>query len=328
MGSNSIKNILSSVLVAITVSTLGCQNETQNDIAQVAEKPKVVASHNVICDLVNTVAQDTIDLTCLIAANQDPHTFRPTPSQQKAMVEAKLILYGGNELEPRLIKLIEATRDPATTQIALYEQAVTEPILIEHEHLESDSTTEKLEPELEPDPHVWHNIENTVAIVELLRSILTEANPSAATVYSQNSTAITNQLWQLDSWIKQQIETIPEGQRTLVTNHESFNYYVQGYNLAGYKTLQGLSSDTPTASEVRDLVREIQNARVPTIFVESTKSDRTMKNVARTANVALSPIKLNADGLGGAKNYTEMMSHNTCAIVNGLGGECQPFAVN
>jgi hypothetical protein len=29
--------------------------------------------------------------------------------------------------------------------------------------------------------------------------------------------------------------------------------------------------------------------------------------------------------LGSAENYTEMMSYNTCAIVNGLGGECEPF---
>ena len=64
---------------------------------------------------------------------------------------------------------------------------------------------------------------------------------------------------------------------------------------------------------------------VPTIFSESTKSDRVINNVARTADVELFPEKLYVDGIGAADNYIQMMSHNTCAIVNGLEGECQPF---
>ncbi|MEO0836010.1 MAG: zinc ABC transporter substrate-binding protein [Cyanobacteria bacterium J06642_3] len=90
--------------------------------------------------------------------------------------------------------------------------------------------------------------------------------------------------------------------------------------------MQGLSSATsPTAAQVRDLATEIRQANVPTVFAESTKSDRVISNVARAAKVELSPIKLYVDGLGEAETYTEMMSHNTCAIVNGLGGECQGF---
>ena len=129
----------------------------------------------------------------------------------------------------------------------------------------------------------------------------------------------------MDAWIDEQIATIAEGQRVLVTTHDSLNYYVQAYYLKDYKSLQGLNADSPTASKVRDLVAEIKQTGVPTIFAESTKNDRVINNVARAAKVKLSPEKLYADGLGDADNYTQMMSHNTCAIVNGLGGKCQPF---
>ncbi|MGL6344149.1 MAG: metal ABC transporter solute-binding protein, Zn/Mn family, partial [Waterburya sp.] len=76
---------------------------------------------------------------------------------------------------------------------------------------------------------------------------------------------------------------------------------------------------------VKKLTAEIKQTGVPTIVAESTASDRVLQNVARAAEVELSPDKLYADGLGEAKNYVEMMSHNTCAIVDGLGGKCQPF---
>ncbi len=337
---NGVRNILSLAVAGILASLIGSSIKTQNNTAQAQEQPKIVASHNIICDLVQTIAQVTIDLTCLIDANQDPHTYRPTPSQRKAMEEAQLILYGGYDLEPQLIKLIQAAEDSETprTTMALYEQVVAEPIMTppeqgehsgEHSEEKAQDESEAVEskPKLAADPHVWHNIENTVAMVELLQSVLMQINPLETELYLVNSTALTEQLWQLDSWIKEQIDTIPQGQRVLVTTHDSLNYYVQAYNLEDYKTLQGLSSETaPTASQVRDLATEIKQIGVPTIFAESTESDRVIKNVARAANAELSQSQLYVDGLGEVDNYSAMMSHNTCAIVNGLGGECKPFA--
>ena len=316
------------IAVAGIIASITAGNFRSKDLAHAADKPKVVASHNIICDLVETIARDTVDLTCLMKPNQDPHTYRPTPSQRKAIEEAQLIIYGGYQLEPKITKLLGAT-NAETPKVALYEQVVTEPITIEHEHEhehESESPTAKPKPELTPDPHVWHNVENTVAMVELLKSMFLQANPSEAELYLTNSNTLTEQLWQLDAWIKDRVASIPESQRVLVTTHDSLNYYTQAYSFNDYKTLQGLSAASPTASEVRELVTEIEQTGVPTIFAESTASDRIINNVARAADVELSPEELYVDGLGETANYIEMMSHNTCAIVNGLGGECQPFA--
>ena len=326
--------------IGIAASLMGCSSPNRSNIAQAQSKPKIVASHNVICDLVKTIASDTVDLTCLIKANQDPHTYSPTPSQLQAVESAQLVLYGGYQLEPKITRLLEAANEEIP-KIALYEQVVTEPIMSEHDHSseeaehehsseeaehEHSSAETKSQPELEPDPHVWHSIENTVAMAEFLKSILLQLNPQQAEVYLANSTALTEQLWQLEAWIKERIATIPEGKKVLVTTHDSLNYYVRAFNLEDYQTLQGVSAETsPTASEVKELATTIEQTGVPTIFVESTKSDRVISNVARAANVELSESELYVDGLGSAESYTEMMSHNTCAIVIGLGGECEPF---
>ena len=332
------KNRAKFIAIAFAGITLGIIGSSlkDDDIVQAQSKPKVVASHSVICDLAEAIAEDTIDLTCLIDGDRDPHSYRPTPSQRKAIEEAQLILHGGYQLEPKITDLLQST-DKKIPKIALYEQVVVEPIMAEHEHesepsrfevhraREHDEEVESSQPELAPDPHVWHNVENTVAMVEFLRSLFLQANPSSAELYLTNSTALTEQLWQLDAWIKERIATIPEGQGILVTTHESLNYYVRAYNLEDYITLQSLNADSPTASGVTELAAEIQQAGVPTIFTESTKSDRVIQNVARTADVELSPEKLYVDGIGAADNYIQMMSHNTCAIVKGLEGECEQF---
>ncbi|MEL6580209.1 MAG: metal ABC transporter substrate-binding protein [Cyanobacteria bacterium J06621_12] len=357
---NRVKHLLSIFVAGVAASAIA-ENIRVNNIAQANDKPKVVASHNIICDLVQTIAQDSIDLTCLIDSNQDPHTYRPTPKDLQAIESAQLIFYGGYELEPLITQLLAGVETP---KIALYEQAVSQPIMAEHhdhgdhddhdDHEDHDdhddhddhsdhgdhedhedhedhgdhneSSKAEAAAELEPDPHVWHDVENAVKMVDSIQSTLLQLNATAAETYSTNSVNFSEQLWQLDGWITDQINTIPPGQKTLVTTHDALNYYVQAYGLEDYQTLQGLSAaSSPTASQVRELSKEIKQAGIPTIFAESTKSDRVLQNVARAADVKLSPQPLYVDGLGQAENYTEMMSHNTCAIVDGLGGECQAF---
>ena len=330
-----IKNALKLTVLSLSVGLTSCSINSKDNIARADSKPKIVASHSVICDLVRSLAEDTVDLTCLIDGDRDPHAYNPTPSQLRAIEEAQLILYGGYQLEPKIIKLIEAS-ETQIPKLAIYEQVVTDPILSQHDHGEHDDHAghddhgehdgRDKEKELEPDPHVWHNVENVVAAIELIQPILLQINASEAARYLQNSSKLTEDLWQLDAWIKEQIATIPEGNKVLVTSHDSFNYFVRAYRLEDYQTLQGLSKEvSPTASQVKNLAEQIENSGIPTIFVENSTSDRVMKNVARTANVEIAPEQLFADGLGSANSYSEMMTHNVCAIVDGLGGECQSF---
>lgn len=346
------QSIIGIVVLGIT-SLTGCSFARSQKIALAQEKPVVVATHSIICDFVTTIAKDSVDLTCLVDSQQDPHTYRPTPGDRQTLERAQLILYGGYELEPKIIELVKATETPT---IAVYETAVTEPIVSEHHHDEehdeaehhseniseteetSSSITENLEPaaittqetqtttELEADPHVWHNVEHAVATVKTLQTALTQLNPANAALYLQNSVALEDKLWLLDAWIKNQIATIPEAQKTLVTVHDSFNYYVRAYDFADYLSLQGLSDDeSPTASQLRELATQVRQREIPTIFAESTANDRVIGSVAREAEVELAKSKLFADGLGKAESYIEMMVVNTCTIVDGLGGNCTPF---
>jgi manganese/iron transport system substrate-binding protein len=339
----NLKSIYSSVFLALTIGLASCNkiepesraiSALPRRVAVAQEKPNVVASHSILCDFVKIIAQDTINLTCLIEPSQSAHTYRPTPSAKKAIEQAQLILYGGYEFEPSIIPLITASQNPVP-KVAVHEAAVTEPIITEHHHEEEEEhqhqeTAESEKEELEPDPHIWHNVWNAVAMVESIQSQLIQLNPTQAEVYLENGTALIEKLTDLNGWIDEQIASIPQGQKILVTTHDSLNYYVDAYQLEDYKTLQGLSTEeSPTASTLRELVTEIRQKNIPTIFAEVTANDRVITSIAREANVKISDQKLYTDSLGEAgtpaSTYIGMMEHNTCAIATGLGGKCQPF---
>ena len=323
------RHLIPALLATATLTIGGCQATDKSQEALAVEEPKIIASYSVLCHFLTEIAEDTIDLTCLIDRKQDPHTYSPTPSQRKALEQARVIFYGGYDFEPQIIDLIAAV-DEDIPKIAVHEAVVTDPIMAKHEHSEEEEHEGHEQEELSADSHIWHDVYNAIAMIEYLHSSLLQLNPSQAALYLENYGKIKEELTQLHVWIQEQIATIPEEQRILVTTHDALNYYASTYELTEYKTLQGISpDDAPSAADLKNLVAEIEQTQVPTIFAEASGNNRTINNVAREAGVKLSDRQLITDGLGAlgtdTDTYSKMMMHNTCAIVNGLGGKCQPM---
>lgn len=114
--------------------TAPVSQESSGETPASAERPQVVATSTVLCDLTKQLAQETVDLTCLLAPDQDPHVYSATPSDRRAIEDADLVLYGGYNYEPALIRIIQATNTPAP-KVAVFEAAVPRPLLgEEHDH--------------------------------------------------------------------------------------------------------------------------------------------------------------------------------------------------
>jgi manganese/iron transport system substrate-binding protein len=284
-----------------------------------SQNPLVVATTSVICDLTKEIAKNTIDLKCLVGAGADPHVYQPTPADRQAIDNAKLLLYAGYDFEPSIIKLVKASSNSAP-KIAIQEVAVPTPLTIEEDGKK------------ETDPHVWHNAQNGIKMVAAIQAGLAKAIPASADSYSQNAQAITTQLGQVDTWIKTQIATIPEKSRQLVTTHDALGYYADAYKIPVEGALQGLSTEEkPTPVGIKKLVDAIKKTGVPTIFGEAAASSKILEQVAKEANVKISPKPLFTDGLGevgsGGETYQKMLVANTQAVVEGLGGKFQPFTI-
>lgn len=281
------------------------------------DRPLVVATSTDVCDVTRQIAADTIDLKCLITPGADAHEYAPKPEDSKAIEQAKLILYGGYDFEPQLVKLIQATSNPVP-KIAVHEVAVPDP-----QQFEEDGKTVA-------DPHVFHNAKNGVQIAEVINQNLSQLSPNNASLYAANTKKVTDELTQIDAWIKSQIATIPATQRKLVTTHDAFGYYSKAYGIPVVGALQGISTEEkPTPTRVTELVKEIKAAGVPTIFAEATINPKLIEAVAKEANVKVSERELFGDGLGeagsGAETYQKMLIANTQSIVQGLEGQFTPF---
>ena len=187
------------------------------------------------------------------------------------------------------------------------------------------------EGEMVPDPHVWHDAENGIAMVQTIQTQLSELSPENAELYATNAEALIAQIEQLDAWIQTQVDTIPAASRTLISTHDALGYYADAYGLEIEPVLDSFSTEArPSAANVKELTEVVESKGVPSIFVESTSNPGLIETVSRETDIAVSQDPIYADGLGEAETsaatYQEMLVTNTCTIVSGLGGTCDRAA--
>ncbi|RCJ38600.1 ABC transporter substrate-binding protein [Nostoc punctiforme NIES-2108] len=313
-----LNNFFRTILAALTIGFVGCGNQvvrttfTQTNTQVNENLPQVVATTSVLCDLTRQVAGNTVNLTCLIPSTADPQFYKPKPEDRKAIEQANLILYNGYNFEPNLIKLIKATKNP-TPKIAVAQLAVPKPQKFQ---AGGKNVT---------DPHVWHNTKNAIRMVQVINSNLRKLQSSDAEVYSSNTKKITNELTQLDSWIKSRIASIPTKERKLITTSDALSYYAKAYRISLTGGLQSISTNEKLTDErVKNLATNIKRAKVSTIFAEVEINPNLIQSVAKEAEVNISDRKLYAEGLSepgsDADTYQKMMIANTRTIVEGLGG--------
>ncbi|WP_448572633.1 metal ABC transporter solute-binding protein, Zn/Mn family [Trichothermofontia sp.] len=278
-------------------------------------RPQVVATSTIIADLTDAVGGDQIQLTGILEPGADPHIYEPVPADSVALEKADLILYNGFNLEPGLIKMMNAAGTRAQ-KLAVGE--VVPPLDLDYEG-------QKV-----PDPHVWGDVENAIAMVTAIKTALIDLAPTQQAQIQQNADRLIADLQKLDAWVAQQIATIPPNNRQLVTTHDAFQYYAHAYGLQIVGTLIGISTEEqPSAQTIRSLVTAIKNTGVPSIFAETTINPVLITTVAQEAGVQLAPRPLYSDSIGApgsdGDSYLKMIAANTRTIVEALGGTYTPF---
>lgn len=299
----------------LSISLGGCDQQTADENAETDDRPNVVATSTMITDWTAEIGGDEIDLTGILKPGNDPHIYEPVPLDTKLLEEADLILYNGYNLEPNLIRLMDAVGVNAR------KVAVGESI----SPLELEEGGGQV-----PDPHVWGDVENVIQMVTLIRDELIQLSPEDEDEFRQNASALIAELQRLDQWIQEQIQTIPAAQRQLITTHDAFQYYANAYGLEVAGTLIGISTEEqPSAQTIQKLAESIQRLNVPTIFAETTINPRLIMTVAEEAEVELAPTELYSDSIGApgseGDSYIKMMVSNTRTIVENLGGEYTAF---
>lgn len=290
---------------------------TSTGVLAQREPLKVVATFSVLGDLVQNVSGNRVDLTVLVGSDADAHSYEPSPADIVTLGDAGLIVENGFEFETWLNDLAASSGSDAVRVVAA---EGVEPLPAAAEQPEGEDE----EGHAEFDPHIWHDVQQVMTMVENIRIGLVEADPANSEFYIANAEAYTAELEDLDAYIQEQVATIPEARRKLVTSHDTFGYFARRYGFEVVGTvIPSVSTEVadPAAGELAGLIDAIEATGVPAIFAENVTNPDLLEQVASSAGVTVAPT-LYTDALGleesTGSTFLDMERYNVDTIVQAL----------
>ena len=271
---------LSIVLIACTGGSAeaGCPEIDGREI-------NVVATTPMIGEFVSQVGGDNINLTVLMPAEADPHTYEPAPQDAGTIADADLVFYTGLKYEPAaLIKLLENSACSAEVLAEVGESVF--PIEFKeggHDDHHDDHDEEGHDDDEEGhddhaghdhgayDPHFWFDPNRVAYAAEYIESKLVEFDPSNASEYEAAGKAYVTELKGLVGQVSELISTIPSQNRKLITTHESLGYLEAKFGLEVLSTIIPSldSANEISPSQLVGVIDVIEDNNVKVIFIEA-----------------------------------------------------------
>jgi len=310
-----LKVAAATVALALLLVLSACSGD-QPEADQTLTYPlSAVATTGMVADIVAEVGGERTSVHSLMGADIDPHLYRPTRSDVARMQSADIIFYNGLMLEGRMgDTLVQMAR---TSPVFAVSEAVDEAVLLDKDEYEEAF-----------DPHLWMDVSLWIRAVEVVVDALSEFDPDGAREYRANADAYIAQLEELEAYVREIMETIPENRRILITAHDAFGYFGAAYDVE-VLGVQGISTESEAGLEdINSLVNFIVENDVQAVFAESTVPDRAMMAIIEGAAARGHRVELGgelfSDAMGAAGSYEGsyigMIDHNATTVARALGG--------
>ena len=300
--------------LALTAAACAGNEPAATGVTPDGTTTRVVATTTVLADLVAQVGGDLVTVTPLVPLGSEVHTFDPSPSDAVTISEAELVVMNGLGLDEWLRDLAQNAGAADVTVVELAED------------LDGVDYLEPAAPGGDDDhagesanPHLWLNVTYTQEYVEKLVAALKQVDPDNAARYDANATEYQQELTDLDAWVREQMATVPNENRRVISFHEAFPYFAAAYDLEIVGTVIDAPGQDPSAAQVASLIEAIRDEGVSAIFAESQFPSDLTQTIAEETDVPVVTDLYN-DSLGAAlaDTYVGLIEWDVERIVQAL----------
>lgn len=295
----------------------GCSSDGGDTEGASGSEPLLIATTvSPITSIASRIGGDRVTIEGIVPEGTNSHTFEPAPQVAELVSKADLILVNGLKLEDPTIDLAAANLKDGAEIVELGTLA-----LPESEYIYDFSFPEE---DGKPNPHLWTDPGYAIEYAALVRDLLTERDPDNADYYAANYESFAAQAQALGDAVRKDQETVPAGNLKLLTYHDAYAYFAKNYGWTVIGAVQPGDFAEPTPSEVADLIRQVQDEGVPTIFGSEVFPSPILEEIGR-ATGARYEDSLRDDDLPGAPGDLEhswlgLMKYNYATMIKGLGG--------
>lgn len=246
------------------------------------DKLKIVTSIAPLAYFIESIGGNRVDVTTLIPAGGNPHTYEPTPRQMNIVSKADLYVKAGSGIEFEIIwmKRIEALNKKMS--VCDVSKGIT---LIDINYAESHENEYKQEKDKEhghshrggKDPHIWLSPVNAVIIAENIRDSLSETDPGNKDYYYRNTSSVIEKLKAIKQNIMATLGAVTT--KKFFIFHPAWGYFARDFNLEQIPV--ELSGKEPTPERLEKLVKKAKKEKINVIFSSPQFSKKSAEVIAR-----------------------------------------------
>lgn len=291
-------------------------NKAETSTNEQADKKTITVTTTFVEDMVNELIGDKANVNLIIPAGEDPHLYVAKPEDLKKLKEADLVLYHGLHFEGKMVDALQKVGYPITETFD-----------------EKDIGQMDEDGETIVDPHFWFNIdlykEAFTNTANKLKELYKD-DQKTVDMIDDNCSKYLAELDDLNTYVVDRLNGLPEDKRYLITPHDAFNYFSRKYDIE-VMAPQGVSTDSELSNkDLEDTATFIADKKIKAIFAESTTNPERMQKLAdivkskgfETKVVGGDGQELYSDSLsskgGEADTYIKMYKHNIDLIVDNL----------
>ena len=337
----SIRNSLIASAALFSINTNGAFAESKN----------YVAVEPLTCDIVKSIALPSDEVICLVDRKQDVHDLKISPKQARLLKKADKVFTLGTEMTPAMRNWVKRN-----STVVLGVSAIDIDDHSDHDDHDDHGHSAKKHDDHDDhddhghsakkhddhdnhddhddhdhhdhggvDPHVWHDPHNIIKMGEVVSKSLKKDVPERKLrkAISNRFKTFDKTLEDLDKWIVKQVSTIPSSNRVIVSKHKAMDYYGDAFGFETISLLDFLGhSSSLRPQNISKVLNELKEENVKVIFKEQEPASKLVNNLSKQSSIPLSSNQIFVDGLMMEGNTITVAVHNTCTIVNELGGSC------
>ena len=301
-------------------------------VPQEGDKLQVVCTLFPYYDFARVIGGDEAEVTLLVAAGRETHSFEPTPLDVIRVSEADVFLYNGGESEQWVEDILSSAGGniPVTAAmmdlVDLQSEEIVEGMQVSghHDH-DGDSghhEEEEDSDEVEYDEHIWTSPVVAQSICRGICDVLCKADREHAEEYASRTEEYVAQLGELDAAFR---EIVENARRDTLIFGDRFPllYFCKTYGLHYRAAFHGCAGDTePSLATLKYLIDKVREENIPVVYTIELSSQKVARAIAETTGAKVvtfhSCQQITRDEFNSGVSYLDLMWGNAEALREGL----------
>lgn len=317
----------------ITISTI----LTLMSTSVMADVPNVAADIAPVHSLVSRVMDGIGAPKLVVQSGASPHGYRLRPSEAKALQDADLVFWMGEELTPWLDSALKTLASKASITTLMDQEGVIlhdfrESVLFEaHDH--SDHDDEKDHDDHDDhdddkdhddhddhgghDPHSWLSPENAKLWLNIIASKLSVSDPENAATYFMNAAAGQTEIEEMITEVSATLKPVQGGK--FVVFHDAYQYFENDFDFYASGAISLSDASDPSPARVAKIQKRIRDEGIQCVLAEPQFKRGLVATVMEGSEATASVIDpLGADLKTGPKLYTQLIINMAKTLRNCL----------